>query len=77
MLYFRMLFMMLVSLYTSRVILAALGIEDFGIYNVVGGVITMFGFFNGAMSSFYSTFILHLTFRKRSILINLQKSFSD
>ena len=46
-----MLFMMLVSLYTSRVILAALGIEDFGIYNVVGGVITMFGFFNGAMSS--------------------------
>ena len=35
-LYFRMLFMMLVSLYTSRVILAALGIEDFGIYNVVG-----------------------------------------
>lgn len=43
-LYFRMLFMMLVSLYTSRVILAALGIEDFGIYNVVGGVITMFGF---------------------------------
>ena len=60
-LYFRMLFMMLVSLYTSRVILAALGIEDFGIYNVVGGVITMFGFFNGAMSSStqrYITFAL-------------------
>lgn len=34
-LYFRMLFMMLVSLYTSRVVLATLGVEDFGIYNVV------------------------------------------
>ena len=38
-LYFRMLFMMLVSLYTSRVILNALGVEYFGIYNVVGGVV--------------------------------------
>ena len=37
-LYFRMLFMMVVSLYTSRVILNALGVENFGIYNVVGGV---------------------------------------
>ena len=35
-LYFRMIFMMLVSLYTSRVILEALGVEDFGVYNVVG-----------------------------------------
>ena len=35
-LYFRMLFMMVVSLYTSRVILNALGVEDFGIYNVEG-----------------------------------------
>ena len=50
-LYLRMLFMMLISLYTSRVVLATLGVEDFGIYNVVGGVITMFSFFNGAMSS--------------------------
>lgn len=33
-LYFRILFMMVVSLYTSRVILNALGVEDFGIYNV-------------------------------------------
>ena len=38
-LYFRMLFMMLVSLYTSRVILNTLGVVDFGINNVVGGVI--------------------------------------
>lgn len=50
-LYFRMIFMMAVSLYTSRVVLDALGVEDFGIYNVVGGVITLFSFVNGAMSS--------------------------
>ena len=40
-LYFRMLFMMVVSLYTSRVILNALGVEDFGIYNVVGGIVAV------------------------------------
>lgn len=51
MLYFRMLFMMAVSLYTSRIVLATLGIEDYGIYNVVGGVVAMFGFVNAAMSS--------------------------
>ena len=39
-LYLRMLFLMAVSLYTSRVVLSALGVEDFGIYNVVGGVVT-------------------------------------
>lgn len=39
MLYIRMALAMIVSLYTSRVVLASLGIEDFGIYNVVGGVI--------------------------------------
>lgn len=41
-LYFRMLFMMVVLLYTSRVILNALGEEDFGIYNVIGCVVAMF-----------------------------------
>ena len=41
-LYVRMLFMMLVALYTSRVILNVLGVEDFGIYNVVGGLVSMF-----------------------------------
>lgn len=50
-LYLRMLFTMGVSLYTSRVVLNTLGVEDYGIYNVVGGVIAMFGFINGAMSS--------------------------
>ena len=50
-LYFRMLFMMVVSLYTSRVVLNTLGVEDFGIYNVVGGIVTMFTFMNGAMAN--------------------------
>lgn len=42
-LYFRMLFMMVGSLYTSRVIQNVLGVEDFGIYNVVGGIVAVIG----------------------------------
>ena len=51
MLYVRMLFTMAVSLFTSRVVLQTLGVEDYGIQNVVGGVITMFTFINGGMVS--------------------------
>lgn len=50
-LYVRMLVMMAVTLYTSRVVLAALGVEDFGIYNVVGGVVGMLSFLFGSMTS--------------------------
>lgn len=50
-LYFRMLLLMVVSLYTSRVVLETLGVEDYGIYNVVGGFVTMFAFLNGAMGA--------------------------
>ena len=50
MLYVRMLFGMLVSLYTSRVVLQALGVEDYGIYNVVGGFVAMFSLISGALS---------------------------
>lgn len=49
-LYIRTFVSMLISLYTSRKILEALGIEDFGILNVVGGVISMLAFLNGSMS---------------------------
>ena len=52
-----MLFGMLVSLFTSRVILQTLGVEDYGVYNVVGGVIAMFTFLNSAMSSATSRYI--------------------
>lgn len=56
-LYFRMLLTMVVSLYTSRVILKVLGVEDFGIFNVVGGVIAMLGFLNGSLSGASSRFL--------------------
>ena len=50
-LYVRMLLMMAISLYTSRVVLQTLGVVDYGIYNVVGGVVTMIAFLNGALST--------------------------
>ena len=50
-LYFRQILKMLVSLYTVRVVLATLGAEDYGIYNVVAGVVTMFSFLSGAMAT--------------------------
>lgn len=50
-LYVRMLFIMLVSLYTSRVILKTLGEEDFGLYTVIGGIVIAFSFLNGVMGS--------------------------
>ena len=56
-LYFRMLLTMVVSLYTSRVVLRALGVEDYGIYNVVGGVVAMFSMLSGSLSAAISRFI--------------------
>lgn len=50
-LYLRMLLTMAVGLYTSRVILATLGFEDYGIYNVVGGVVVLFTFISNAMAT--------------------------
>ena len=57
MLYIRMFALMLVGLYTSRVVLAALGENDFGIYNVVGGVVAMFTVISGALNSAVQRFI--------------------
>lgn len=51
--------MMAVSLYTSRVVLNALGVEDFGIYNVVGGVVAMFSMLSGSLSSAITRFITY------------------
>ena len=56
-LYFRMLLTMIISLFTSRVILKNLGVEDYGIYNVVGGVITMLNFITNSLSGAESRFI--------------------
>lgn len=49
MLYIRMFLVLGVSLYTSRVVLQVLGVEDYGLYNVIGGVIILFSFINNAM----------------------------
>ena len=56
-LYFRMFLIMGVTLYTSRIILQTLGVEDYGIYNVVGGVVTMFSFLNGSLGAATSRYI--------------------
>ena len=57
MLYIRMFALLLVGLYTSRVVLEALGENDYGIYNVVGGVVAMFTMISGALNSAVSRFI--------------------
>lgn len=57
MLYFRQILIMLVSLYTVRVVLEVLGAEDYGIYNMVGGVVVLFTFLNTAMTSATQRFL--------------------
>lgn len=59
MLYIRMLLFIAISLYTSRVVLNTLGVEDYGIYGVVGGVVAMFGFLNTSMSGATSRFLTY------------------
>lgn len=56
-LYLRTIFLMLITLYTSRVILDQLGVDDYGIYNVVGGFVAMFSVISSALSSSISRFI--------------------
>ena len=74
-LYFRMLLTMLVSLYTSRVVLNALGVEDYGIYNVVGGVVAMFSILSSSLSAAISRFITFELGRKD--LDKLKRVFSS
>lgn len=56
-LYIRMLLIMAVTLYTSRVVLSVLGVEDYGIYNIVGGVVVLFSFINNSLSSATQRFL--------------------
>lgn len=58
-LFFRMLIVLCITLYTSRVILNALGVEDYGIYNVVAGFVSMFAFLNASLSSTIQRFYNH------------------
>lgn len=56
-LYIRMLFTMVIQLYTSRLVLQALGVEDYGIYNVVGGVVLLLNSINASLSNANARFI--------------------
>ena len=56
-LYLRMLFTVAISLYTSRMVLNALGVADFGVYDVVGGVVTMMGFVDSTLIGASARFI--------------------
>lgn len=56
-LFFRMAFLMIIALYTSRVILKALGVTDFGVYNVVGGFVSMFAIISSSISSSISRYL--------------------
>lgn len=67
MLYLRMFLTMVVGLYTSRVVLQTLGVEDYGIYGVVGGIVAMMGFLNASMSGATSRF---LTFELGRVIKN-------
>ena len=57
--YFRMIFVMVISLFTSRINLQMLGVEDYGIYNVVGGFVAMFSVFSNALSAAIQRFITY------------------
>lgn len=56
-LYIRMLLTIVVGLYTSRVVLNTLGVSDYGIYNVVGGIVAMLAFLNSALTAASQRFI--------------------
>ena len=74
-LYVRTIVTTLIGLYTSRVVLDALGVEDYGIYGLVGGIVSMFGFLNATMSGATSRFI---TFELgRGDTNRLKKTFSS
>lgn len=68
-LYLRSFFVLLISLYTSRVILRVLGIEDYGIYNVVGGLIGMISFLTSSMSATYQRYFNYEMGRKNEIAL--------
>lgn len=69
-LYFRMLLIMAINLYTSRVILQALGVEDYGIYNAVGGIIAIFNIIRGSLSTATQRFITHALGTKNKEYLN-------
>lgn len=72
-LYFRMIITLVVSLFTSRVVLQALGVEDFGIYNVVGGIVASLSFLQQTLvmcfQRYFCKFIPHKNYKKLSEIL--------
>ena len=58
-LYIRMIITMVVSLFTTRVVLQTLGVEDYGIYQTIGGFVMLLGYLNGALSAGSSRFLTY------------------
>lgn len=73
-LYLRMFLMMAITLFTSRVVLSTLGVSDYGIYNVVGGVVAMFGLLSGSITNSITRFLTYELGKKD--YNQLQKVFS-
>ena len=73
--YLRMFITMCIGLYTSRMVLKVLGIEDYGLYNVIGGIIAMLGFVNGEMSNATSRYLAYTIGKKDGC--QLRKVFSQ
>ncbi len=69
-LYFRMIVIILANLYTTRIVLAELGATDFGIYNVVGGVVMMFSFINSCMTTTTQRYMTFELGRKNMARLN-------
>ena len=74
-LYVRMGITMFISLYTTRIILQALGASDFGVFNIVGGTIAMLGFLNISMASATQRFMSYTegsgNYEKKTVIFNV------
>lgn len=70
-LYIRMLLIMAVTLYTSRVVLDTLGVTDFGIYNAVAGIVAMMGFLNNSMANAVQRFLSYEMGKKNDDRVNI------
>jgi len=73
-LYLRLLFTLALGLFTTRIVINALGVEDYGLYGVVAGLITMFGFMNAAMSSSTQRYLSFDLGKKDTVQV--QKTFT-
>ena len=75
-LYIRMVFVLFVSLYVSRVLLRNLGVVDYGLYNVIGGIVTMLSFINSTAGGATSRFLTFALASKNKKLYDYNRIFS-